>query len=219
MTTTLIFDLDGTLLNTLADLRDCVNYALRCCHYPQRTTEEVRRALGNGVRALMLDSVPEDVEGEAFEHAFALFKAHYVRHSMDTTAPYEGIMPLLAELQRREYCMAIVSNKMQQAVSDLHAHFFARHLHVAIGESEHVRRKPAPDTVIEALRQLGSKREDAVYVGDSEVDLATARNAGLRCLSVTWGFRDEAFLRKEGAQYLMHRPEDILSYLEQEKAL
>lgn len=215
---TVVFDLDGTLLDTLNDLAASVNYALGQYGYPLRSADEVRRALGNGVQRLMLASVPAGLSDEQFSEVFACFKRHYVAHSMDTTRPYPGIDALLQALSAAGYRLAIVSNKMNAAVQELQAHFFERWIGVAIGESATVRRKPAPDTVIEALRALGSEREEAVYVGDSEVDLATARNAGLECLSVTWGFRDETYLRSLGARHLMHHPADVADWLTRRNA-
>lgn len=216
--TTVVFDLDGTLLDTLADLAASVNYALGRYGYPLRTADQVRRALGNGVQRLMEASVPAGLSAAQFAEVFDCFKRHYVEHSMDTTQPYEGIIPLLTTLKVAGYRLAIVSNKMNAAVQELRTHFFADIIEVAIGESATVRRKPAPDTVMEALRALGSHKEEAVYVGDSEVDLATARNAELECLSVTWGFRDETYLRNLGARHLMHRPADVAQWLTERNA-
>lgn len=212
--TTVVFDLDGTLLDTLLDLATSVNYALDKYGYPLRSMEYIRRALGNGVRKLMEAAVPEHLSEDAFNEVFSCFKTHYVEHSMDNTAPYEGILPLLSRLKELGYKCAIVSNKLDEAVQDLNKKFFSSYIDVAIGEGNGIRRKPDPDSVEEALRRLGASKEEAVYVGDSEVDMATARNASLPCISVTWGFRDEDFLRDQGATKIVHRPEEIIGVLQ-----
>lgn len=210
---TYIFDLDGTLLNTLGDLAESVNYALRLHGMPEHSLEDVRHFVGNGVRLLMIRAVPNGEQNPKFEEAFATFKQHYLEHSLDTTRPYDGIPELLAELRKRGKRLAVVSNKFYAATQELCQHFFPDTIEVAIGEheAEGIRKKPAPDTVIEALRQLGVTKEHAVYVGDSDVDIATARNSGLPCISVLWGFRDRKFLIENGATIFVAAPLDILS--------
>lgn len=206
---TYIFDLDGTLLDTLQDLATSVNYALRQHHMPEHSTDDVRRFVGNGVRRLMELAVPEGTVDPAFEAAFATFREYYMEHSLDTTRPYDGIPELIHELKQRGCRMAVVSNKMMAATQELVHHFFPE-IEVAIGEDEAagIRKKPAPDTVFVAMKQLG--QGSAVYVGDSDVDLATARNSGLPCISVLWGFRDREFLLAHGATTFVERPMDIL---------
>ena len=201
---TFIFDLDGTLLDTLDDLAASVNYALRLHHMPEHSLDDIRRFVGNGVRLLMERAVPQGT-----------FRQHYIRHSLDTTRPYDGIVPTLQQLQHRGCQLAVVSNKMMAATRELVAHFFP-YITVAIGEheAEGIRRKPAPDTVMEALRQLGTGPEGAVYVGDSDVDILTAQNSRLPSISVLWGFRSEDFLRAHGATTLIARPEELLNYAE-----
>lgn len=213
--TTVIFDLDGTLLNTLDDLADATNYALRQYGMPPRTVDEVRRFVGNGVRSLMLRAVPEGAENPHFEAAFACFKEYYGEHCNDKTKPYEGIMELLEKLQAKGYAVAIVSNKIDFAVKELQRRYFDGLVEVAIGEREGVLRKPAPDTVMTALSELGKEAGEAVYVGDSDVDIMTAANAGMPCISVEWGFRDRAFLIEHGAEHLISRPEDIWGLIEE----
>ena len=212
MYNTFIFDLDGTLLDTLQDLANSVNYALRQHGMPEHSIDDIRRFVGNGVRLLMERAVPDGARNPQFEAAFATFRQHYMQHSLDTTRPYDGIPELIHELKARGCQMAVVSNKMMAATQELVRHFFPE-VEVAIGENEAagIRRKPAPDTVDEALRQLGVTREGAVYVGDSDVDLQTARNSGLPCISVLWGFRDREFLLVHGATTLIERPEELLS--------
>ena len=205
-----IFDLDGTLLDTLQDLAASVNYALRQHHMPEHSIDDVRRFVGNGVRRLMERAIPEGAANPAFEAAFATFRKYYMEHSLDSTRPYDGIPELIHELKKRGCRMAVVSNKMMAATQKLVHHFFPE-IEVAIGEDEAagIRKKPAPDTVFVALKQLGEG--SAVYVGDSDVDLATARNSGLPCISVLWGFRDRDFLLAHGATTFVEQPLDILS--------
>ncbi|MCI7168013.1 MAG: HAD family hydrolase [Bacteroidales bacterium] len=209
---TVVFDLDGTLLDTLTDLSNAVNHALREHGLPERTTAEVRSFLGNGIRFLMEHAVGEHLGECDFEQVFASFRAYYVAHCLDFTAPYPGIMPLLAELKARGVRMAIVSNKLHPAVQSLNQRFFADYVTSAVGESATVRRKPCPDAVMAALRELDSSPSEAIYVGDSEVDLETSQRAGLPCALCLWGFRDEDFLRKlPGASLFLRQPSDLLS--------
>ena len=214
-----IFDLDGTLLDTLQDLANSVNYALRQHGMPEHSIVDIRRFVGNGVRLLMERAVPDGARNPQFEAAFATFRQYYMQHSLDTTRPYDGIPELLHELKARGCKLAVVSNKMMAATQELVRHFFPD-IDVAIGENEAagIRKKPAPDTVYEALRLLAvsdsqlavSQQQTAVYVGDSDVDLATARNSGLPCVSVLWGFRDRDFLLAHGATTFAEHPLDIL---------
>ena len=210
---TYIFDLDGTLLDTLGDLASSVNYALRMHRMPEHSIDDVRRFVGNGVRKLMERAIPEGAENSDFEVTFATFRQHYMAHSLDTTKPYEGIPETLEALKAKGCHLAVVSNKMMAATQDLCRHFFPDTIEVAIGENEAagIRKKPAPDTVFEALRQLGVGQEGAVYVGDSDVDIETARNSGLPCISVLWGFRDRDFLLQHGAKTLISSPSELLS--------
>ena len=210
-----IFDLDGTLLDTLQDLADSVNYALRQHHMPEHSVDDIRRFVGNGVRLLMERAVPDGARNPQFEAAFATFRQYYLQHSLDTTRPYEGIAETLRALKNSGCRLAVVSNKMMAATQELVSHFFPE-VEVAIGEHEAagIRKKPAPDTVYEALRQLGLDPEGdvhAVYVGDSDVDLQTARNSGLPCISVLWGFRDRPFLLEHGATTFVSTPAELLN--------
>ena len=213
---TYIFDLDGTLLDTLQDLANSVNYALRQYGLPEHSLDDVRRFVGNGVRLLMERAVPDGAQHPQFEAVFATFRQHYMEHSLDTTRPYEGIVETIHELKQRGCRLAVVSNKMMAATQELVAHFFPE-IEVAIGEHEAagIRKKPAPDTVFEALRQLGlvvgGFPADTVYVGDSDVDIATARNSGLPCISVLWGFRDKPFLLEHGATTFVSTPQELLT--------
>lgn len=206
---TYIFDLDGTLLSTLADLAASTNYALRTHHMPERSLDEVRRFVGNGVKKLMERAIPDGLNNPLFEETFATFRQHYMQHNLDTTQPYPGIMQLLEQLKAEGKNIAVVSNKFYAATRELCRHFFGDLVPVAIGEREDIRKKPAPDTVIEALRELGVDKEGAVYIGDSDVDIMTAKNSGMPCVSVLWGFRDKEFLLENGATTLIYQPEDM----------
>ena len=208
---TYVFDLDGTLLNTLQDLAASCNYALRQSHMPERTINEVRLFVGNGVKKLMERAIPGGLSNPQFDDTYATFRQHYLVHSLDTTQPYPGIMDTLAELSRRGKKLAVVSNKFYAATQELCQHFFGDYIKVAIGERENIRKKPAPDTVLEALRQLNAPKETAVYIGDSDVDIDTARNCGMPCISVLWGFRDHDFLMAHGATTLISRPKELLA--------
>ena len=236
---TFIFDLDGTLLDTLGDLAAAVNYSLRTHGMPEHSLDDVRRFVGNGVRLLMERAVPGGAENPKFDDALATFRAYYLEHSLDTTRPYDGIPEVLRELKRRGKRLAVVSNKFQTATEELCRHFFPDTIEVAIGENEAagIRKKPAPDTVQEALRRLGAPLSSpegdtivpspdsktieapsgavggaftAVYVGDSDVDVQTAANSGLPCISVLWGFRDRDFLLQHGATAFAATPMDLL---------
>lgn len=212
---TIIFDLDGTLLNTLEDLAAAVNYALVQCGQPVRNLDEVRTFVGNGIRNLIIRAVPQGEENPKFEEVFAVFKEYYGAHCNDKTCLYRGVRNLLVQLKEEGCRLAIVSNKADFAVKELQKIYFDGLIEVAIGEKEGILRKPAPDTVNQALRELDSVRKEAVYVGDSEVDIATAQNAGIPCVSVTWGFRDREFLREHGAKVFADTAEDLSRCLQE----
>ena len=201
MKTAILFDLDGTLLDTLGDLHAAVNHVLNQFGYPERTLEEVCRFVGNGAARLIRLAVPAGAEDAP---VLAAFQAHYAANCDILTKPYDGILPALEEL-RKQYPLAVVSNKPDRAVKELAAIYFPGLY--ARGESTDCPRKPAPDMVFCAMEALGAER--CVYVGDSDVDVATAKNAGVPCLSVTWGFRGEEELRAAGAQYFCHDPKDL----------
>ncbi len=207
-----IFDLDGTLLNTINDLAASTNYALRSAGMPEHSVDDVRRFVGNGVKKLMERAIPDGLNNPDFDETYATFRKHYLKHSLDTTKPYDGIPEVLAELKRRGKKLAIVSNKFYAATQELARHFFPDTIEVAIGERENIRKKPAPDTVLEAMRQLGVGKEGTVYIGDSDVDIDTAHNVGVPCISVLWGFRDREFLLAHGATTLIERPEQLLDF-------
>ena len=217
--TTCIFDLDGTLLDTLQDLAAATNFALRKNGMKEHSIDEIRRFVGNGVRKLIERAVPEGTSEPERNKVLSDFRTYYMQHSLDATRPYEGISEMLHELKGRGCKMAVVSNKMMAATQELVAHFFPE-IEVAIGENEAagIRKKPAPDMVQEALRQLDARPETEIYVGDSDVDILTAKNSGIPCISVLWGFRNKDFLLEHGAQQFAQKPADILAILEDTRA-
>ena len=207
---TAVFDLDGTLLDTLEDLYRAVNVALDRHSLPRRTRNEVRLFVGNGVELLIRRAVPAGCDEETILATLADFKSTYAAICKDNTRPYDGILPMLTALRDKGIRIAVVSNKFDAATKALCAEYFGDLVEVAIGERADVRKKPAPDTVLEALKELGVTAEGAVYVGDSDVDIRTAENCGMDCLSVTWGLRDEDFLLENGAKTLVHIPSDLI---------
>lgn len=208
-----IFDMDGTILDTLEDLKDSVNYALCECGYPERTYDEVRSFVGNGIRKLIERAVPDGTSLENIDNVHNTFTEHYKLHCADKTKAYDGIKPLISELRRNGIKTAVVSNKADYGVQELCREYFDGLFDYAVGERERIRRKPAPDSVNEALRVLGFDKSEAVYIGDSDVDFETAKNAELPCISVLWGFRDEDFLRKIGAKTFVSKPSEILDII------
>lgn len=206
-----IFDLDGTLLDTLEDLCNSVNFALRAHNFPERSLLEVRSFVGTGVRNLIKKSVGTDMDDETVDTVLSTFKNHYKDHSADKTGPYEGITELLAVLREKGVPTAVVSNKVDIAVQMLVKGYFDGLIDVAIGELDGVNRKPSPDTVYLAMENLGVK--NPVYIGDSEIDVLTAKNAGVDGVFVTWGFRDEAQLREAGAEVLVNTAKDLWEVL------
>ena len=206
---TAIFDLDGTLLDTLQDLADSANYALALHRLPARAVDEIRQFVGNGVGLLIRRAVPEGTEPEVEEQVLRDFRAHYLLNMENKTAPYPGVPELLDALGKAGVRTAVVSNKFDGAVKGLCQNYFGGRIGAAIGESQGVARKPAPDTVFRALAELGAPREGAVYVGDSDVDIQTAQNAGLPCVSVSWGFRSRDFLTGHGAAVIADSVEEL----------
>jgi len=210
-----IFDLDGTLLNTLDDLADSTNYALSKFGYPTRTIDEVRQFVGNGVAKLIERAIPEGKNNPNFEKCLAIFKENYAQNMYNKTAPYNGIIEMLSNLKSKGIKIAVVSNKFDLAVKELCKKYFEGFIDFAAGENEAqgIKKKPAPDTVISVLNEFNFAPEDAVYVGDSDVDIMTAKNSKMPCISVTWGFRDEKFLLENGATILINAPSEIYNHL------
>ena len=205
-----IFDLDGTILDTLADLAESTNYALTQAGFPKRTMDEVRQFVGNGIRKLIERAVPSQTPVEVIDQVQQTFNAHYKVHCADQTRPYDGIMELLQALRAAGCKTAVVSNKADYGVQELCARYFPGMFDFAVGERTGIAKKPAPDSVNEVLRCLQVEREHAVYIGDSDVDVLTAANAGMDCIAVSWGFRDVEFLAAHGAEVIVNRPEEIM---------
>ena len=212
--TTIVFDCDGTLLDTLTDLRNAVNYVLRAHDLPERSVPEVKVALGNGVAHLMHQSLPDSISEAEFNTYLDEFKAYYGEHLQDYTAPYPGMLDVLDTLRAKGYKLAIVSNKIQEGITPLNKEYFGDRLPVAIGERPGLQRKPAPDMVLQALKELDSTQSESIYIGDSEVDVATAKNSGLLCIGVTWGFRDEQLHKDLGVTHIARKAEDIVTIIE-----
>lgn len=210
-----IFDLDGTLLNTLEDLTDSTNYALEQCGFTQRNIDEIRQFVGNGVSKLIERAVPENTNNNDFQRCLELFKKHYQKNMFNQTKPYKGIIQMLQKIKLAGLKTAVVSNKFDLAVNKLCKKYFPHLIDFCAGENEPkgIRKKPAPDTVIKVLKNFDITPYEAIYVGDSEVDIQTAINSGIDCISVLWGFKDREFLIKNGAKILISNPDEIFKYL------
>lgn len=206
-----IFDLDGTLTDTLADLTNSVNYALSQLGFPQRSAEEVRSFVGNGVRRLINLSVPFGTAEKICEECLGVFKTHYEKNSCVKTKPYDGAIKVLETLKNKGIKTAVVTNKVHWAAEKIVRHFFDGLIDVTVGQVDGLAQKPEPDGIFFVLEQLGIAKENAVYVGDSEVDCITAHNAGMPCIGVAWGFRDREILKKNGADYIISEPQEILN--------
>ena len=206
----IVFDMDGTILDTLEDLKNSMNYTLKLHNMPERTLDEIRSFVGNGIRKLIERAVPEKTSEEKIIEIHRDFMTHYEVHCADFTKPYDGVISLIQELRNRGYKTAVVSNKADSAVQDLCVQYFPNLFDIAIGERPEIAKKPAPDMVHLALAQLGFSKENAVYIGDSDVDVATARNSGLAMIAVDWGFRTREFLISQGAETIVSKPEEIL---------
>lgn len=210
---TIIFDLDGTLLDTLTDLTNSVNYAMERFGFPLHSEDAVRQMVGNGVTVLMEKAIPGGHEFPEFDRCLKEFQEHYAAHKKDFTRPFPGIIDFLKKASESGYKLAVVSNKFDLAVKGLCEDFFTPYITSAIGESPQVARKPAPDTVFAAMKELQSPAERCVYVGDSDVDIITAGNSGIPCICVSWGFRSREFLMEHGAEYIADNAEDLWKIL------
>ncbi len=206
----LIFDMDGTILNTLEDITDGLNYALNTAKLPLRTMAEVRSFIGDGIRKLIERGVPTGTPSDKIDEVYGIFTEYYSIHSTDKTKPYDGILELLEELKQMGCKVAVVSNKADYAVRKLCDKYFSGVFDRAIGERENVPKKPAPDSLNEVLKQLGIQKSEAVYIGDSEVDIKTASNAGMDCIIVDWGFRERQYLVSCGADKIVSNVEELL---------
>lgn len=208
-----IFDMDGTILNTLEDLADSLNHALQLSGCPLRTIDEVRSFVGNGIRKLIERSVPANTSPDKQNQIFTDFHAHYSIHCADKTRPYDGIIDLLHFLKEKGIKAAVVSNKADYAVKELCTQYFNGLFDTAVGEQEGIARKPAPDSVNAVLARLQIPRKEAVYIGDSDVDIATAKNARIDCIAVSWGFRSQDFLKEHGASMIVSSTEELKSLI------
>ena len=209
----IIFDMDGTILNTLEDLKNSLNYVLQQAGYQTRTLEEVRTFVGNGIRKTIERALPSDIEEEKVDELFSLFMNYYAIHNTDNTKPYNGVIKLLKELKHLGYKTAVVSNKQDSAVKSLCKKFFTGLFDVEIGEKENIAKKPEPDEVNEVLKILNIDRTKSIYIGDSEVDIQTAQNSKMKSIIVDWGFRDRKFLYEHGAEVIVSNPSEILDII------
>ncbi|MBR2912956.1 MAG: HAD family hydrolase [Oscillospiraceae bacterium] len=209
-----IFDLDGTILDTLEDLTDAVNYALKECGYPTRTISEIRSFVGNGIRKLIERALPEGTAETEISRVHEIFAHYYKEHCNLKTHPYDGVPQMLQELRMAGVKTAVLSNKADFAVQPLVAQYFPNLFDLALGERAGIPRKPAPDAVLEILERLDTDKADAVYIGDSDVDIMTAQNAGIPCISVDWGFRSRQQLLAAGALKIASTPSELVEMLQ-----
>ena len=214
--TTIIFDLDGTLLDTLEDLKNAVNHVLAAHGYPIKTLEEIRKSVGNGTKVLLEKTVPDGSSNPLFNTINEEYQKYYLEHCNEKTGPYKGVREAMKQLKDKGYKMAIVSNKPDSAVKELRDKYFGEYLNVAIGDKEGRRRKPYPDSVFAAIEELGSDHDECIYIGDSEVDFLTAENSGLPCISCLWGFRTQEELMSNGVdpENFIKSPDEIMSKIE-----
>lgn len=213
MINTIVFDLDGTLLNTLEDLKDSVNFALERQGYPLRNLSEIRSFVGNGIRLLMERAVPQNTPAEIFEICFKDFCDYYKIHMEDKTAPYDGINDMLTNIKKAGFKTAIVTNKADFAAQDLCKRMFGENIDFVVGSSDDRPNKPAPDGVFYALEKLDSKIENTIFVGDADTDILTAKNANLPSIGVLWGFRDREVIEEAGAEYIVDSVKDLENLL------
>lgn len=207
---TYIFDLDGTILDTLLDLANAVNFAMRSKGYPERTVDEVRSFIGNGIRVLIKRAVPQGTGDEDYEQALEIFTKYYLEHIADYTKPYDGIVDVINELKGKGCKTAVVSNKAHFAAQAVVKDFFGDIFDAVTGKKDEFPSKPEPDSLLYTIGLLESEKEKCIYIGDSDVDVLTAHKAGLPCIGVTWGNRDEDVLLASGAEYIARTPSDIL---------
>ena len=207
---TYIFDLDGTILDTLLDLANAVNFSMRSKGFPERTVDEVRSFIGNGIKVLIKRAVPQETSEKDYAEALEIFTKYYIEHIADYTKPYDGIIDVINELKSKGCKTAVVSNKAHFAAQAVVKDFFGDIFDVVVGKMDEFPSKPEPDSLLYTIKNLGVKAEDCIYIGDSDVDVLTAHNAGLPCIGVTWGNRDEDVLLASGAEFIAHTPKEIL---------
>lgn len=211
---TVIFDLDGTLLNTLNDLHACFNKAIVQYGYPERSLEEIKSFVGNGINKAIERALPCKVEEQQLLEIVNFFRDYYKEHMFELTKPYNGILEILKELKSKNYKLGVVSNKYDAAVKNLCKHYFSEYIDIAIGEGNGIHKKPATDGIYKAIKELNSSIEETIYVGDSDVDILTAQNAQIPCISVLWGFRDKEFLLEHNGNLFAEKPSDIIKIIE-----
>lgn len=211
---TFIFDLDGTLLDTLLDLANAVNYAMRSMGYPERSVDEVRSFIGNGIRMLIRRAAPQKISDADYEKTLAIFTEYYLEHIADFTKPYDGIFDVVNTLKSKGCKVAVVSNKADKAANKVVQDFFGDMFDIVVGKRDEFPSKPAPDSVLYVIKALFAEKSGCIYIGDSEVDVQTAHNSGLPCIGVTWGNRDLAELEAAGAEYIAQKPKEILTVIE-----
>ena len=215
--TTVIFDMDGTILYTLDDLTDAVNYALKKMGYPLKNVEQVKGFVGNGVKKLIERCLPQMATKEEFDKSYDYFSEYYKVHCYDKTRSYRGVKELIALLKEKSFKTAVVSNKDDYAVKELCKTFFNGLFDSELGVTDSIAKKPAPDLCEIALKELNSTKSEAVYVGDSDVDFMTAKNTGLKFIGVSWGFKGREFLENLGSETVVDNPEEIFTLLSGEK--
>ena len=209
----LIFDLDGTLLDTSKDLHIALNYALKKHNLKEKTLPETLLLLGNGIDMLVAGAIKNGKENPDFEKIFSTFKSYYSDHINDYTAPYDGIIELLKTLKQKNIKMGIVSNKFDEGVKELQQKFFNNLIDFAQGVTDSIAKKPCPDAVFELIKNSNANNETNIYIGDSEVDIETAKNAKLDCISVSWGFRSRDYLQSINAKTIIDSPKELLDYI------
>lgn len=215
----IIFDMDGTVLNTLDDIWVAVNHALKQKGLPSKSQDDIKKAVGNGAFKLIERIVPRSYSLEETKDLFHSYQAYYDAHSAVYTKPYEGILELLKKLKKKGFLLGVVSNKFEHLVQGLNTDVFMNLFDVAVGEVKGIPIKPAPDMVFKALDILNVAPNESIFVGDSEVDMDTAFHAHVTSVGVTWGFRDEALLREHNADYIIHHPNELCDVLEKEMRL
>ncbi|HVI40143.1 MAG TPA: HAD family hydrolase [Anaerovoracaceae bacterium] len=211
---TVLFDLDGTLLDTLDDLTDSINAVMQKEGYQLRTKEEIREYIGDGVKMLMERSLPQGTPENEILRCLTMFREIYQKNMLHRTKPYEEIPSMLKRLKEMEMKVGVVSNKPDEATGEMCRMFFNRNVDAAVGDNQERKKKPEPDNVYEVLKQLGSNRDKTLYVGDSNVDVRTAKNAGLDCVGVTWGYRSRETLIEEGADHIIDEPNQLITLIE-----
>ena len=208
-----IFDLDGTLLYTLDDLTDSVNYAVSKFNYPNFTSKEIQTFIGNGVNKLIERAIPQGKENQYFEECLKIFKTHYSQNMMNKTMPYDKTEEMLIKLKTKNIKIAVLSNKFDKATKELCDYYFPKLIDIAVGESDETPKKPNPLGLLKIINDLNLTKEECVYVGDSEVDILTAKNANIECISVDWGYKSKDFLIQNEAKTIVSSPEKLLKMI------